>query len=226
MSKVNLKHPSKTIGRYPGTAGSEQQRSIRALVALFTLGVACAVPGVTLAEKSDRNKPVNVEADKLTIDDNKKESVFEGNVTLTQGTLTLKADRIVVKQDAGGFNYGFAYGKPSYFRQKREGFEEYIEGFAERLEYDGKKDKMQMFTNAEIRKGSDEVKGDYISYDAVTEFYQVIGGPSVASTGNPKGRVRATIQPPAQAPDKPGGGPAKSAVPLKPSPNLREPKEQ
>ena len=192
---------------------------------LSALGTACALPGAALAEKSDRNKPVNVEADKLTIDDNKKESVFEGNVTLTQGTLTLKADRIVVKQDAGGFNYGFAYGKPSYFRQKREGFEEYIEGFADRLEYDGKKDKMQLFTNAEIRKGADEVKGDYISYDAVTEFYQVIGGPSVASTGNPKGRVRATIQPPAQATDKPVAGAAKPAVPLKPSPNLREPKD-
>jgi len=60
----------------------------------------------------------------------------------------------------------------------------------------------------------------------VTEFYQVIGGPSVASTGNPKGRVRATIQPPAQATDKPGGGQAKPAVPLRTSPTLREPKEQ
>ena len=79
--------------------------------------------------------------------------MFEGNVTLTQGTLMLKADRIVVKQDAQGFNYGFAYGKPAYFRQKREGYDEYIEGYSERLEYDGKKDKMQMFTNAEIRKG-------------------------------------------------------------------------
>ena len=187
--------------------------------------MACVLSGPALAEKSDRTKPVNVEADKLTMDDNKKESVFEGNVTLTQGTLMLKADRIVVKQDAQGFNYGFAYGKPAYFRQKREGLDEYIEGFSERLEYDGRKDKMQMFTNAEIRKGIDEVKGDYISYDAVTEFYQVIGGPSVTTAGNPKGRVRATIQPPPQAADKLHVGPAKPSVPLQPSTNLREPKE-
>ena len=188
--------------------------------------MACALSGPALAEKSDRTKPVNIEADKLTMDDNKKESIFEGNVTLTQGTLMLKADRIVVKQDTQGFNYGFAYGKPAYFRQKREGFDEYIEGFSERLEYDGKKDKMQMFTNAEIRKGIDEVKGDYISYDAVTEFYQVIGGPSVATSGNPKGRVRATIQPPPQAADKLHVGPAKPPVSVQPSTNLREPKEQ
>ena len=54
--------------------------------------LACLLCAPVLAEKSDRAKPVNVEADKLTIDDVKKESVFEGNVTLTQGTLMLKAD--------------------------------------------------------------------------------------------------------------------------------------
>src|SRR5689334_12269743 len=220
MSKDNLRHPIRIDGPCPGTASVERvQRWLAGLALVWLVFI-----GSALAEKSDRSKPVNVEADKLTIDDNKKESVFEGNVTLTQGTLVLKADRIVVKQDAQGFNYGFAYGKPAYFRQKREGFDEYIEGFSERLEYDGRKDKMQMFTNAEIRKGTDEVKGDYISYDAVTEFYQVIGGPSVVTNGNPKGRVRATIQPPPQAADKPGGGqPKPGSVPLKPSTNLREP---
>jgi len=129
-----------------------------------------------------------------------------------------------VKQDAQGFNYGFAYGKPAYFKQKREGHDEYIEGNADRLEYDGRRDKMQMFVNAEVRKGNDEVKGDYISYDAVTEFYQVIGGPSVTNQVNPKGRVRAVIQPPKKTAEK-TGGPAQP-VPLKPSGSLRKPGEE
>ena len=191
------------------------------------LWTALALPAVGAAEQTDRDKPVNIEADRLTIDDVKKESVFEGNVTVSQGTLLLKADRVVVKQDAGGFNYAYAYGKPAYFKQKRDGYEEYVEGQGERLEYDGKADKMQVFTNAEIRKGTDEVKGDFIAYDAKTGFYQVMGGPSVATPVNPKGRVRATIQPPKKGADKhesiPGGGPP---VPLKPStslPNKPEP---
>jgi len=184
------------------------------------------------AELADRDKPVNVEADRLTIDDLKKESVFEGNVTVTQGTLLLKADKVTVRQDANGFNYASAYGKPAYFRQKREGYDEYIEGNAERLDYDGKANKMQMFTNAEVRKGADEVKGDYISYDAATEFYQVISGPSVASTTNPKGRVRAVIQPPKRtgdktATDKPASpAPAPPPVSLKSSKSLRDKLEE
>jgi lipopolysaccharide export system protein LptA len=176
------------------------------------------------AELADREKPVNIEADRLNVDDKKKESLFDGNVTMTQGTLVLRADRVVVRQDDDGFNYAVAWGRQAYFRQKREGVDEYIEGWSDRMEYDGKKDKVQLFTNAKVTKGPDEVRGDYISYDAVTEFYQVIGGPSVVTNGNPKGRVRATIQPPPQAADKPGGGPPKpGSTPLKPSTNLREP---
>ena len=95
-----------------------------------------------------------------------------------------------------GFQYGIAYGNPAHFRQKREGYDEYIEGFSERLEYDGKADKVQMFTNARIQHGGDEVRGDYISYNAVTEFFQVIGGgKSAATSGNPQGRVRAIFSP-------------------------------
>ena len=153
---------------------------LRVLQALLVVVVGGAPPAQ--AERIDRDKAVNIEADRMTVDDIKKESVFEGNVTLSQGTLMLRADRVVVKQDAGGFNFAYAYGKPAYFRQKRDGVDEYIEGFAERMEYDGKQDKMQMFTNAQVKKGQDEVRGDYISYDAVTEFYQVVGGGRQAAT--------------------------------------------
>ena len=178
---------------------------------LLLASAALGAPGVH-AERTDREKPMNVEADRLSLDDIKKESVFEGNVQLTQGTLMLRADRVVVRQDAQGFNYAFATGDPAYIRQKREGMDEYIEGFAQRLEYDGKQDKVEMFTGARVKKGIDEVRGDYISYNAATEFYQVIGGgAAAATTANPQGRVRAVIQPKKQL-EKPAR-PDKSASP-------------
>jgi lipopolysaccharide export system protein LptA len=193
-------------------------RGLDAAVACLLLGLVLAAAPAA-AEKADRDKPVNLEADRVDLDDARKEAVFQGNVTLTQGTLMIKADKITVKQDADGFQYGIAYGKPAYFRQKREGFDEYIEGYAERLEYDGKIDKMQMFTNARILRGGDEVKGDYISYNAVTEFFQVIGGGRNAATeGNPQGRVRAVIQPKARTE---AGGADKPPLPLQPSTGVK-----
>jgi lipopolysaccharide export system protein LptA len=171
------------------------------------------------AERNDRDQPVNLEADRVELDDARKEGTFEGNVTLTQGTLMIKADKIIVKQDENGFQYGIAYGKPAHFRQKREGFDDFIEGFSDRLEYDGRADKMQMFTNARIQRGGDEVRGDYISYDAATEFFQVIGGgKTVATPGNPQGRVRAVILPK----PKPGSETSPSPpVDLKPAETLK-----
>jgi lipopolysaccharide export system protein LptA len=172
------------------------RRGLEAVLGAAFLALACLGIPPASAEKADRDKPVNIEADRVDLDDAKKEAIFEGNVAMTQGTLLIKGDRIIVKQDADGFQYGIAFGKPASFRQKREGFDEYIEGYGERLEYDGKVDKMQMFTNARIQRGGDEVRGDYIAYNAVTEFFQVIGGgKSAASAGNPQGRVRAVIQP-------------------------------
>jgi lipopolysaccharide export system protein LptA len=194
------------------------RRLARALVCAAFVCAVSAPPGVW-AERADREKPVNLEADRVDLDDAKKEAVFEGNVTLTQGTLMIKADKIIVKQDADGFQYGIAYGSPAHFRQKREGFDDFIEGFSERLEYDGKADKVQMFTNARIQRGRDEVRGDYISYNAITEFFQVIGGGKTAATpGNPQGRVRAVIQPKPKAAAQPG---AASSVELAPADALQ-----
>jgi lipopolysaccharide export system protein LptA len=197
------------------------RRDRRLARALACAALACAIfpPPAVWAERSDREKPVNLEADRVDLDDAKKEAVFEGNVTLTQGTLLIKADKIIVKQDADGFQYGIAYGSPAHFRQKREGFDDFIEGFSERLEYDGKADKVQLFTNARIQRGGDEVRGDYIAYNAITEFFQVIGGGKTAATpGNPQGRVRAVIQPKPKPAAQPG---AASSVELAPSDTLQ-----
>jgi len=161
--------------------------------------------GPVAAEKSDRDKPVNIEADRMLVDDARKESVFEGNVVLTQGTLQLKGDRVVVRQDPGGFQHGIAYGRPAGFRQKRDGHDEYIEGRADRIEYDGRRDLLQMFGAANLMKGQDEVRGEYISYNAKTEFFQVTAGERAAGAATaPDGRVRAVIQPRARQDAKPG----------------------
>ena len=171
--------------------------------ALALLALVVAAPPA-LAEKADRDKPVNVEADRMVVDEGRRETVFEGNVVLTQGSLQLRGDRLTVRQDAEGFQYGTAWGRPATFRQKRDGRDEYIDGYAERLEYDGRKEQLQMFTTARLVKGQDEVRGDYITYNARTEFFQVVGGGRpAASPDNPEGRVRAVIQPKPRQPAPP-----------------------
>ena len=166
------------------------------------------------AERADRDKPVNLESDTVEVNDQTKISTYQGNVRLTQGTLLITGDKLVVTQDDDGFSKSQAYGNPTYFKQKRDGGDELTEGWAQRIDYDAKRDKVEMFTAARIKRGSDEVRGSYITYDGVTESYRVQGGKESATEYNPKGRVRAVIQP-----KKRSGGaiPSDGGLPLKPT---------
>ena len=147
-----------------------------------------------MAERADRDRPVNIESDRMSADDVKRTAVFEGRVLLTQGTLAVRAERIAVRQDNEGFQFAVASGKPATFRQKREGSGEYVEGEAERIEYDGKAERIQFFNRARLKRdGGDDVRGDTISYEAKTEFFTVQSAKDAPQGG--EGRVRAVIMP-------------------------------
>ena len=152
------------------------------------------------AEKADREKPMNIEADRMSMDDIKKIQIFEGNVIVTQGTMQILTNKLVVTQDADGFQKGVATGGAdglARFKQKRDGVDEYMEGEAERIDHDTREEKTEFFIRGWVKNGQDEVKGPYISYDALTEKYLVTNGSGgqKAATGAAQARVRAIIQP-------------------------------
>ena len=200
-----------------------RQMPLRAcsLVTAFVVAMAvllCSPPAG--AEKADRDKPVNIEADRMNYDDLRRINVFEGGVTLTQGTLVIRADKLTVREDAEGFQRGIAEKGPggfAYFRQRREGLDEFIEGWGERIDYDARTEKAELTTRARILRGADEVRGDRISYDGRTEFYNVVGARDGAASGNSDGRVRAVITPKNIAPGAGEGGARRPALDLKPS---------
>lgn len=191
---------------------------------LLCLLLVLLAPTTALAELADRDKPINLEADTVTVDDATKISTYLGNVQLTQGTLLIRADKLVVTEDASGLQHATAYGNPASFRQKREGLDEYVEGFGQRIEYDGKNDKVELFAQARMKRGQDEVRGNYISYDAKTEFFQALGGgKEAAAPGKERGRVHAVIQPK----PKPGNSTlAPAPVPLKGAEGIAQPRAE
>lgn len=187
---------------------------------LLTLLLLAAFPAQ--AELADKNKPVQMEADRAVVDDIARTQTLEGKVMLTKGTLVIQADKIVVTQDTFGFQKSIATGGPkglTHFKQKREGLNSYIEGEAERIEYDGRSEVVEFFRRAWVRSGDDQVKGDYIWYDAVAEKYMVTAGNKTSGTSQ---RVRAVIQPRSQlAPVEPA--PKAPAVHLRGTERLTAP---
>jgi lipopolysaccharide export system protein LptA len=191
---------------------------------LFSLPVLLALAvlsGGAQAEKADRNKPMHVESDELRYDDLKQISIFSGNVVLTKGTILIRGSQIEVRQDPEGYQYGLVTGsaaKQAFFRQKREGLEEFIEGEGDTIEYDGKADIVRFIKKAQMRRLrgatlADEVTGALIVYENLTDRFTVEGTPKSAST--PAGRVRAMLTPkpePASAGAAPANGAALKAT--------------
>jgi lipopolysaccharide export system protein LptA len=161
------------------------------LASMLALNLAPA-----LAERADRNQPVNIEANKATVDERKKVHIFEGNVVLTQGTLEIRGDQLTVTQDGDGFQKGVATSATGLasFKQRRDGSGEYVIGQAERIEYDGRTQKTYLYTRAHVQSGKDEVRGQFIEYDGYTGQYVVTNSGSPQANGG-SGRVRAVIQP-------------------------------
>lgn len=188
--------------------------------------VLLAGAGPALAEKADRDQPMNAEADALRYDDARQTSVFTGNVVITKGTIVIRGSQVEVKQDAQSGQFGVVNGSPAFFRQKRDGVDEFIEGTSQRIEYDSQADTVRFIGNAVLRRltGSrinDETAGALIVYNNRTDVFTVDGGPSNRSAGNPTGRVRAMLTPTPKPGDAVSPTPAPPAA-LKPADKLGE----
>lgn len=162
------------------------------------------------AEKADRDKPLNANADALKYDDLKQTSVFTGNVIITKGSIIMRGGQVDVRQDPQGFQFATITSNgniQAYFKQKREnGADEWIEGLADTIEYDGKADTVRFVKKANLKRLrgatlSDEIVGGLVVYDNTTDVYTVDGG---ASQGGSGGRVSAVLSPkPAATPAAP-----------------------
>ena len=188
------------------------------MVALFgcAIGVVVAMPAA--AEKGDREKPINFSAEQpAEVDFEKRIGTLRGNVVITQGTMTIRADRIDFKQNPDNSLSATAFGNPVSFRQKKDDSDEYFEGFAQRAVYDGQKQLLELFDRALLKQGSDEIRSNYVSYNSSTGIFKAEGRPDAPGVEGPGDRVRGVFQPRSDSPltGKPaanGTAPAKGAT--------------
>ena len=145
---------------------------------LFTALLAGALLGSAAAhaERADREKPITFSSDTSeAINYDTKEATLSGNVIITQGTMIIRADRVKFRQNPDNSLSATAYGKPVSFRQKRDNVDEFVEGYALRVEYDGQKELLELYDQALLKRENDEIRSNYISYNTGTEIFRAEG---------------------------------------------------
>jgi lipopolysaccharide export system protein LptA len=163
----------------------------------------------------------------MDYDDLKQVNVFTGSVVLTKGTITLRADRLVLRQDPEGYQHATAEGSPASFRQKRDGLDEWVEGYGEDVQYDGRSETLRLTGQARVRRleGTrivDEIEGAVIVYDSRTERFSVEGGGASGQAAS-NGRVKVVIQPRLDGTSPPGAGSGPALRPAPPAGAARPP---
>lgn len=164
---------------------------IKLLLAAFftTAGLYPAHP--VLALPSDRDQPIEVEADGVDLNEGTGQSVYHGNVILRQGTIRLEADRVTVFHRGSKPSKVVAEGNPVKFWQRPPGQGKEIRGTAKRTEYQVDSEELLLIGNAYLAQGEDSFRSDRIVYDRVAERIKA----GAAAQG--KQRVRMTINAPA-----------------------------
>lgn len=172
----------------------------------LALSILLMVGAVAHAEKADRQQPLVVESDgkqSAQVDLARKLTVVSGNVSIAQGTMLIRADRVEVREPQDGVYNAVAFSWPSQqatFRQKRDRENEYIEAQADRIEYDGATEKVKFLGNAWLRMRragvvTDEASGAIITYDQKIDTVIFDGEAPTVKPGVVPGKVRLVFTP-------------------------------
>ena len=141
--------------------------------------------GVTAGNAAE---PIDIEADRAAFDERAGTSLFQGDVRLRRGDLTISADKITLYRKGGRLERAMAEGKPARYTQKLPDGET-VHAEAQTIEYLPLGEELRLTGSAELRRGKNRFIGERIIYH--------IGSDRVEASGNGGGkqRVHAVIYP-------------------------------
>ena len=187
--------------------------------------VALALAPSAAAEKGDREKPIRYSANSLDGNEAEQTVLLAGKVEVTQGTIVLRADRVVLKQQPDGSYNVSATGKPVTFRQKMDNSDEFVDAQAQRIEYVGSKDLVELYEQGWIKRGKDELRGNFLTYNSATGAFAGRGSWPPAAQQAGDGRISGVIQPKPKEPAKQEAKPVEGAR-LQQAPTLANPPKE
>ena len=157
----------------------------------WILGLVLVVPLSAFGLSTDRDQPADIEADDIEFNMRDGTRTFTNNVLAVQGTLRIKADKLIAKYGDGALKRVDAWGALAQFKQRPDGKPNDVEGWAERIEVDQANNLLTLTGRAALRQGGDTARGDQIVYNMASDTLKVRGGAAVGVSNNPNSTVKA-----------------------------------
>lgn len=154
------------------------------------LVVLAVWPWLAYGLPDDSKQPIRVEADSAVYDEGKGESVYDGNVHVTQGSLRAHGAHMVVTLENGKATRIVMTGSPVRIRQNPRPGEETVSA-SQRAEYYPERNLLVLIGDAEVLQKHNTYRSDRIEYEldsqVVRAGQKATGGQRVQIILNPKG---------------------------------------
>lgn len=132
--------------------------------------------GSVQALSTDRDQPADIEADDIEFDFKKGTRTYIDNVLAVQGTLRLKADKLIANYSDGELKDATAWGSLARFKQRPDGKKNDVEGWAKKIIVDQQKNILFLIGKASLKQGGDTARGDTIIYNMANDTLKIKGG--------------------------------------------------
>lgn len=156
------------------------------------------VSAATQALQEDWQQEMTILSDRAEIDRRAGTVIYEGKVVLTQGTLRIEADRLLILQNDDTLEKAVAEGNPAQYQQQIEPGKPVTHAHGNRIDYYTGERRITLRGEAELSQDGNLFSGELITYDMATETVKASGNKATSGQIGEKtadGRIRVVIQP-------------------------------
>jgi lipopolysaccharide export system protein LptA len=148
----------------------------------------------SLSLPDDRKQAISLSSDRAVYE--KNQGIYIGNVNMSQGSLKIRADKLIIVESERKVEKVIAEGTPAYFEQQPRADEGVVIATAQRIEYRLQEEEILLQRNASITHQGSKISGDRVVYSGRKQMVVADGG-----SDDKDNRVKMTLQPQAVTDD-------------------------
>jgi lipopolysaccharide export system protein LptA len=159
--------------------------------ALFILAVS-SINQLVLALPDDWQQEMIILSDRAEVDRKANTVIYEGNVILTQGTLRIESERLMILRSGNTLEKAIAEGhngQPARYQQQVTAGKPITRAHGDRIDYFAARRQLTLTGNSQLEQDGNVFSGEHIVYDMDKETIKADGGTSGDR------RIKVIIQP-------------------------------